>query len=85
VERAGDHDAMEAGELIAGKIVVGDLTLQMEIFAVVTSVEGVRTGTTNRSPPAEATSPPTQSLCQGNLGLSLDQTGVRANQVSARM
>jgi hypothetical protein len=40
VERAGDHDAMEAGELIAGKIVVGDPTLHMEIFAVVTSVEG---------------------------------------------
>ena len=34
MECAGDHDAMEAGELIAGKIAVGNPTLHMEILAV---------------------------------------------------
>ena len=40
MERARDHDAVEAGELIAGEIVVGHPALHMEIFAVVTGMEG---------------------------------------------
>ena len=35
MERARDHDAVEAGELIAGEILVGHPALHMEIFAVV--------------------------------------------------
>jgi hypothetical protein len=79
VERAWDHDAMEAGELIAGEIVVGDPTLHMEIFAVVTSVEGAHR---NHEPESirRGDLAATPRLCQGNVGLSLDQTGVRANQ-----
>jgi hypothetical protein len=33
VERTRDHDAMEAGELIAGEIVVGHSTLHMEVLS----------------------------------------------------
>ena len=70
---------MEAGELIAGEIVVGDPALHMEIFAVVTSVEGAHR---NHKPESvrRGDLAATPSLCQGNVGLSLDQTGVRANQ-----
>ena len=39
MERARDHDAVEAGELIAGEILVGHPALHMEIFAVVTGME----------------------------------------------
>ena len=40
MECARDHDAMEAGELVAGKIVVGNPAFHMKILAVVAGMEG---------------------------------------------
>ena len=39
-ERAGHDNAMEAGKLVGGEVVVGDSSIRPEVFAVGPSVDG---------------------------------------------
>ena len=78
-ERAGDHDAVEPGELVGGEVVVGDPTAGPEVLAVGAGVDGADR---NHEPQAVGRGhfSAAPGLRQRDLRLGVDQEGVGADQ-----
>src|SRR5450631_627074 len=78
-QRARNNDAVKAGELIAGEVVVSHAALYMEVLAVGPSVE--RSYWNNEPQPIRRSHLPTaKSLRQRNPRLRVHQTSIGASQ-----
>ena len=76
-DRPGDDDGVKPGERVAREVVVGDASAGSK-------VPRVRTGTTKRSPSAEATSPPPQCWAGGIVIWQSTRAALACIKVSAR-
>ena len=74
-----DDNGMEASELVRGKVVIGHAVLGVEVFTVRTGID--RPHRHHESEPVRRRHfAPAPLLCQGDGGLSVDKTRIRAGE-----
>ena len=83
-DRPGDDDGVKPGELVAREVVVGDASAGSKGYRGFGPALRVRTGTTKRSPSAEATSPPPQCWARGIVIWQSTRAALACIKVSAR-